>query len=533
NKLRGRLGQVETGEGKSHVVALLSVALAATDKYGVDMMTSNRVLAEDQWAEWNDFYSTLGINADSNARHVYESSPVARHYMYQRTKIVYGEIGAYQRDFLLSEYDKQKIRDNLVPAKDRMSVEQVVVIDEVDSLTIDNADKSLYISHEVKDLERCAPVLVRIWEMVNEIPYDAELMGQDPWEDEVLIAQLTDQVLDEIRRNRFEIPLGNPLLRRMMLNPKQISVLWNELMAPTQEDLNKELTRSRTAMSGKDFDKVSSTFKERMATPVKGPTVDPNDPLKKEAKPDRKGSQHDDKVLPMEKDTGQENPTTRWSNGLHQFLQLKHLGKLEPLGLKAYFDSNMGFLKKYAFMFGMTGTLGQRQEKSFLRSIYQVDFFKLPRYEQRRYYQMPSVILDSQKSTGRTRSIIHENSLGDVRRSALIVVESIKDVQMLYEVLSKHPHLREAVQPKLYQFKTVYEGNPIASPRKMQPGEILITTNIGGRGMDLSLSSVVESNYGLYVLVGYVPGDRGGKRVEEQAFGRSARDGRPGSGQYV
>jgi len=416
---RGRLGQVETGEGKSHVVALLCVALTASMKYGVDMMTSNRVLAEEQWIEWDPFYKIFDIAADSNARDLYEKSPVARHHMYNRVQVVYGEIGAYERDFLLSEYDKQKIRDKLVPASEKMSVEQVVVIDEVDSLTIDNADKSLYISHEVDDLEYCAPVLVRIWEVANELPYDEDLMGMKPWEDETVIQQVTDQILNEIRINRFEMPLGNPLLRQMMLNPLQIKVLvenaffalslnesddylfpsgagaqWSQLMAPTSEDLSKELGRAKSSMAGKSWAKVSSTFKERMSTPV-ALTVNPNDPLKKDAKPERKGSKFDDKVLPMEKDTGQENPSTRWSNGLHQFLQLKHLGKLEPLGLKAYFDSNMGFLKKYAWMFGMTGTLGQRQEKSFLRSIYQVDFFKLPRYDQRRYYQMQSLILDS------------------------------------------------------------------------------------------------------------------------------------------
>ncbi|CAD7970713.1 unnamed protein product, partial [Amoebophrya sp. A120] len=220
----------------------------------------------------------------------------------------------------------------------------------------------------------------------------------------------------------------------------------------------------------------------------------------------------------MEKDTGQENPSTRWSNGLHQFLQLKHLGKLEPLGLKAYFDSNMGFLKKYAWMFGMTGTLGGRQEKSFLRSIYQVDFFKLPRYEQRRYYQMPSLILDSDAIAADMQKSSSAAENYALQRSALIIVESIKDMQE-----------KNCVSPKFYKFDRVYTGNPLEE-KKMQPGEILVTTNIGGRGMDLGITPVVENNYGLFVLVGFLPADRGGKRVEEQAFGRTARCGRPGSG---
>ena len=98
----------------------------------------------------------------------------------------------------------------------------------------------------------------------------------------------------------------------------------------------------------------------------------------------------------MDRDTGVEQKQTQWSNGLQQFLQLKHLAKLTPVSLKAVYDSNMRFLKQYRWMFGMTGTLGGQQEKSFLKSIYKTDFFNIPRFRQRAYEELPALVVDGQ-----------------------------------------------------------------------------------------------------------------------------------------
>ena len=59
----------------------------------------------------------------------------------------------------------------------------------------------------------------------------------------------------------------------------------------------------------------------------------------------------------MDKDTGVEQFNTRWSHGLHTFLQLKHMKELTDESLKANFLSNIGFYKQYAPGLGFSAEL--------------------------------------------------------------------------------------------------------------------------------------------------------------------------------
>ncbi|CAM2703838.1 unnamed protein product [Rotaria socialis] len=75
----------------------------------------------------------------------------------------------------------------------------------------------------------------------------------------------------------------------------------------------------------------------------------------------------------------------RWTNGLHQFLQLKHFEKLNEESLKAVCMSNMNFFKFYEHLNGMTETIGDQEEREVLNLEYGVDCFELPRFKKYRF----------------------------------------------------------------------------------------------------------------------------------------------------
>merc|ERR1712062_335846 len=80
---------------------------------------------------------------------------------------------------------------------------------------------------------------------------------------------------------------------------------------------------------------------------------------------------------------------------------------------------------------------------------------------------------------------------------------------------------------------TIYDRsyNEIKKDDKiLNPGDIIIATNIAGRGTDLETSKLSEINGGLHVILSFMPDNL---RIEEQAFGRTARKGNKGTGKYI
>ena len=93
-------------------------------------------------------------------------------------------------------------------------------------------------------------------------------------------------------------------------------------------------------------------------------------------------------VTVMDMGTGVEQFSLKWSNGLHQFLQLKHGLELGEESLKAVFLSNYFFFKRYKNrIFGLSGTLGSDIEQTYLRELYKVDLCKIPRFKGEKYIQ--------------------------------------------------------------------------------------------------------------------------------------------------
>lgn len=81
----------------------------------------------------------------------------------------------------------------------------------------------------------------------------------------------------------------------------------------------------------------------------------------------------------MENKTGGEKLFSEWSNGLQQFLQLKHSKRLTTPTLKGIFLSNISFIKSYRKnIFGLARTICTQTEIGVLKSLYDCDYVNIP-----------------------------------------------------------------------------------------------------------------------------------------------------------
>ena len=102
---------------------------------------------------------------------------------------------------------------------------------------------------------------------------------------------------------------------------------------------------------------------------------------------------HDGQIKPVDYfSTGIVQSATNWSDGLHQFLQLKHNLKITSETLTTNFLSNIGFITAYEKVFGLTGTLGSKKAREILESVYKVNTVNIPQLRKKQYVEYPTVV---------------------------------------------------------------------------------------------------------------------------------------------
>ncbi|CAF1618185.1 unnamed protein product, partial [Rotaria magnacalcarata] len=113
----------------------------------------------------------------------------------------------------------------------------------------------------------------------------------------------------------------------------------------------------------------------------------------------------------------------------------------------------------------------------------------------------------------------------DRRRAVLVICENIASLEKIAATIRQK--FQSNGNCNIYTYDRAYRK---FEKSELNPGDIIIATNIAGRGTDLTIDKLLEANGGLHVILSYMPGNL---RVQQQVFGRTARGGKRGTGVYI
>lgn len=527
---KGKLQQIATGEGKTLIIVAFSIIKVLSNKK-VDIITSSSVLAKRDSRINQDVFNLFNVTVSNNC----SESINDRRGAYS-SDVVYGEIGSFQRDILITEfYD-----NNIIGGRNRINI----VVDEVDSMLLDRGENVLYLSHEIAGIDAIEFVFVYIWSFVNA----KNMIGTD--EDRRSVRRC---ILDAI----YGIISNEDILKCLPVGSNiNVSEIWEILT--TKGIVDKEgrlLTRSLAnfELEKYDIDILRNTnltgnlINMLKDTVRKGKLIEVPRFLEefinrhldewiknafqakymKEGKDfmidiDRTESSRgeDVNIVIMDNKTGQELYSMQWNCGLHQFLQLKHKCAISSESLKAVFMSNISFFRLYENLYGLSGTMGSQKERDMLREMYNTSFITIPTFKEPRFVEHDTIVCTS--TDGWLKSISETAIPLSKKRPVLIICETIHSCCKIEKEFKRR-------NVNTYVYKNSYcELNVLDN--ELNTGCIIIATNLAGRGTDIKINGVIDSHGGLHVILSYLPSNL---RIEEQAFGRAARKGQKGSGQLI
>jgi preprotein translocase subunit SecA len=472
---KGVLSQISTGEGKTTVVAMLAVLNAITKKKKVDIITSSPILASDGAKKKRNFYNLFGLAVGDNG------SPEVGCY---QKDIVYGSISNFQFDFLRDQYMLKGTRQNREFG--------IVIADEVDSMLIDEGSKIAMLSENIAGMEYLESFLSAIFITINNF-----LQGFTGETDEETGNLIFRDITDDNDSTALVIEDHVNFIKDQV-----IKAVNNEFFSQESKmklPANFKVFAKEQVNNWVDMSILATRLKEKVDYIIK-----------------------DNEVKPIDaENTGIVQTNTQWQNGLHQFLQMKHGLRITPESFTTCFISNVGYFKKYQNVYGLTGTLGSEESKKLLEDVYKVNCEFIPTYKQKQFIELPAVVTENQDQwlNNVVNSVKTEVDKG---RGVLVICKSIQDVEQIKSSLQA----KGINKTKCYSDDTIDKG---IDGEKLGSGEVIVATNLAGRGTDIDASDI-EKYGGLHVCLTFLPNNQ---RVEAQAFGRTSRQGQKGTGQLI
>ncbi len=498
----GKIAEMRTGEGKT-LTATLPVYLNALAGKGVHVVTVNDYLAERD-AEWmGRVYRFLGMSVGT----ILSQQPTADKKIAYAADITYGTNNEFGFDYL---------RDNMEYAVGdrRQRGLFYAIVDEVDSILIDEARTPLIISGQAEDhtatYQRMNAVPPLLEEMASEPKSGEEEPPGDYWVDrkahQVYLSEAGHEKAERVLGEMGLLPAGASLY-----DASNISLM-HHLMAAL---------RAHTLF-----------LKDQQYVVQNG------------------------EVVIVDEFTGRLMPGRRWSEGLHQAVEAKEGVAIQAENQTLASITFQNYFRMYGKLAGMTGTADT--EAYEFQEIYNLETVVIPTHR-------PMIRDDRQDQVFRTAKEKFDAILSDIAdchargQPVLVGTTSIENSELLSGQLQRTKMPHQVLNAKQH----AREAEIVAQAGR--PKMITIATNMAGRGTDIVLGGNVEKQIDLLLADAGVPEqdkqarvDRlrsewqslhdqviaaGGlhiigterhesRRIDNQLRGRSGRQGDPGSSRF-
>ena len=552
----GKIAEMATGEGKT-LVGTLPIYLNALPKRGVHVVTVNDYLAKRDSAWMGPLYQFHGLTIDCIDNHQPNSDARRKAY---NCDITYGTNNEFGFDYL---------RDNMVTKSEELVQRELnfAIVDEVDSVLIDDARTPLIISGPVPQGDRhefdlLKPSVDRIVEVqkktISAIFNEAKkLIASGNTKDggfKLLQAYRglpkNRQLIKFLSENGNRALLQKVEAQYMQDNNRDMPIVDRDLYFVIDEknnqvdltdkgveymsqgnsdpnffvlqDIGTEIAEleAKNLSKEEEFEQKEKLFADFAEKSERIHTL--SQLLKAYTLFEKDGEYvvMDGEVKIVDEQTGRIMEGRRYSDGLHQAIEAKESVKIEAATQTFATITLQNYFRMYNKLAGMTGTA--ETEAGEFWEIYKLDVVVIPTHRPIQRHDRHDLVYKTNRE--KYNAVIEEiEKLTSAGRPVLVGTTSVEISQLLSKALSlrKIPH--QVLNAKLHK----KEAEIVAEAGRA--GVVTLATNMAGRGTDIKLSKEVKEAGGL-AIIGTERHDS--RRVDRQLRGRAGRQGDPGSSQF-
>jgi len=429
---RGEIAEMKTGEGKT-LVATLATYLNAIEGKGVHVVTVNDYLASRDAGWMGQLYNFLGLTTGV----IVPNLPEAQRREAYAADITYGTNNEFGFDYL---------RDNMKQERSQMVQRpfNFAIVDEVDSILIDEARTPLIISGPTEDKSE---LYVALDVIIKELVKDQEALEKEN---------------------------GGPLGEEegfYTKDEKSRNVSLTEIGA---EEIEQRLLASGLMQSDNLYDIENTQIVHHMDQALKAVVM---------FKKDTDYIVKDDKVVIIDEFTGRMMDGRRWSNGLHQAAEAKEGVEILPENQTMASITFQNYFRMYPKLSGMTGTAAT--EASEFWDIYKLNVVEIPTNVQIKRVDEEDEFYKStlDKFAAIAKAIREQSELG---QPVLVGTVSIEKSELLSQFLDKEGVEHAVLNARMHE----QEARIVAQAGRT--GAVTIATNMAGRGTDIQLGGNVE-----------------------------------------